>query len=655
MQGGRRYLGTAISVVYASALFSCTRIEKGGEWRCYGSDPASTKYAAGDQINKSNIGRLQIAWRWASIDQPLLRADSTLWTWKNEATPIMVDGVLYTSTSMSQVAAIDAATGRTIWTYDPESYKQGTPPGGGFVHRGVAYWGSGNDRRVFIGTGDARLIALNAGTGRQIPAFGQAGQIDLTQGLRRPVDRTFYGVTSPPIICRDTVVVGSSILDIDGSVNIPFPGEMPPGDVRGFDVRSGKLRWLFESIPQGRNIGVETWEKDSWVHTGDTNVWSLMSCDEKLGYVYLPFGTASNDYYGGSRRGHNLFAESLVAINATTGQRVWHYQAVHHGLWDYDLPAAPNLVDITVNGRRIKAVAQVSKQAFVYVFDRVTGEPVWPIEERPVPQSTVAGEKTSDTQPFPTKPGPFDRQGLTRDDLIDFTPELRERALQIVKDHTYGPLFTPPSENGTIALPGAWGGASWAGAAVDPAKGVLFVPSISGPAILKVSAGSHSAYVYTGILQFGPDGPQGLPLVKPPYGRVTAIDLNTGEHLWMRPVGDGPRNHPALQHLNLPPLGWPYRSFVVLSKSLLFVAQEGPVSGLRGISPRGNAIELETKVQDPALLALDPNDGHLIAKIPLPGNATGTPLTFTARGKQYIVIPIGGASQPAELLALSLP
>ena len=291
-----------------------------------------------------------------------------------------------------------------------------------------------------------------------------------------------------------------------------------------------------------------------WAHTGDANVWSLMSCDENLGYVYLPFGAATNDYYGGHRPGGNLFAESLVVIHAGTGNRVWHFQAVHHGLWDYDLPAAPNLLDITVNGRRIQAVAQVSKQGFVYIFDRNTGEPVWPIEERPVPQSSVAGEKTSRTQPFPTKPAPFDRQGLSPEDLIDFTPALREAALRIVKSYTYGPLFTPPSENGTIVLPGTLGGASWAGAAVDPARGVLYVPSISGPVILKVrkSEGIHAAYAYTGLLQFGPDGPEGLPLVKPPYGRVTAIDLNTGEHLWMRPIGNGPRNHPALQHLNLP-------------------------------------------------------------------------------------------------------
>ena len=267
----------------------------------------------------------------------------------------------------------------------------------------------------------------------------------------------------------------------------------------------------------------------------------------------------------------------------------------------------------------------------------------------------MPGEKTSHTQPYPKKPTPFDRQGLSLEDLIDFTPALREAALQIVRNYTYGPLFTPPSENGTIALPGALGGASWAGAAVDPGRGVLYVPSISGPAILQVRKGNGSqpAYRYTGLLQFGPDGPQGLPLVKPPYGRVTAIDLNTGEHLWMRPIGDGPTKHTALQHLNLPQLGWPYRSFVLLTKSLLFVAQEGRETGLRGISPRGNAIELETKILDPALLALDPSDGHLIAKIPLAANATGAPLTYMVGGKQYIVIPVGGASQPAELIGLS--
>jgi quinoprotein glucose dehydrogenase len=423
-----------------------------GEWPSYGADTANSKYAPLDQINKDNVKELHIAWRWSSVENAILTDNSYLWTMVNEATPLMIDGRLYTSTSLSQVAAIDAVTGQTLWVYDPQTYRRGSPPGLGFVHRGVAYWADGETPRLFIGTGDAYLIALDAKTGQPIPEFGEKGRIDLTQGLHRRVDRMLYGVTSPPIICRNVVVVGASITDY------PQRKDMPPGDVRGFDVRTGQQRWVFHAVPQGDEPGVETWEDDAWQYTGNTNVWTVMSCDEQLGYVYLPFSTPTNDYYGGQRPGNNLFAESLVALEAETGKSVWHFQMVHHGLWDYDLPAAPNLVDITVAGQRIKAVAQVTKQGFCYVFDRVTGTPVWPIEERLVPQSTVPGEKTSATQPFPTRPLPFEQQGITLDDVIDFTPALRREARRILDKYEYGPLFTPPTEQGTIVLPGVAGG-----------------------------------------------------------------------------------------------------------------------------------------------------------------------------------------------------
>jgi quinoprotein glucose dehydrogenase len=643
-------------MVYSSLMLSCTRATPSGEWRFYASDAASTKFSSLEQIDATNVGGLRVAWRWVSIDENLRANDAALWTWKNEATPLMAGRTLYVSTSLSQVAALDPVSGRTKWIYDPETYKAGSPPGGGFVHRGLALWEDTADRRIIIATGDAYLIALDAATGTPVRNFGDRGRVDLTGGLRRPVDRAFYGVTSPPAICRNTIVVGSSILDIDGSWTMPLPERMPPGDVRGYDVRTGALRWRFESVPQGNAPGSETWQQGSWKDVGDTNVWSLMSCDETLGYVYLPFGTATNDYYGGRRPGDNLFAESLVALNAESGRRVWHFQAVRHGLWDYDLPAAPNLVNITVDGRFIKAVAQVSKQGFVYVLDRVDGTPVWPIENRAVPTSHVHSEQASPVQPFPTRPPPFDRQGLTPQDLIDFTPELRDAALAIVSQYDHGALFTPPSERGTIAIPGALGGASWAGAAVDPRRGILYVTSVTDPAILTVRKSGHASddYPLTGVLRFGPDGPLDLPLVKPPYGRITAIDLNTGNHLWMRPIGDGPRNHRAVRHLQLPELGWPFRSFALLTSSLLFVAQEGPVIRVRGVSPRGNAIELETGVLDPALLALNPHDGKVVAKITLPGNATGAPMTYSVDGKQYIVVPVGGASQRAELVAVSL-
>lgn len=561
----------------------------------------------------------------------------------------MVDGVLYTSTSLSQVAAIDAVTGQTLWTFNPESYQSGSPPNNGFLHRGVAYWEGGGERRIFIGTGDAYLIALNADTGNPITNFGANGRIDLTTGLRRSFSNLQYGVSSPPIICRDAVVVGSSIWDY------PVSRNMAPGDVRAFDPRTGELLWIFESIPQGGDFGVETWGDNSWQRFGNTNVWAPMSSDEELGYVYLPFGTPTNDYYGGERAGDNLFAESLVCLNAETGERVWHYQIVHHGLWDYDLPAAPNLLEITVGGTRIKAVAQVTKHGSLFVFDRVTGEPVWPIEEKSVPLSNVPGEVASPTQPHPTKPAPFEQQGAEIDDLIDFTPALRQQATAILTRLRHGPIFTPPTFQGTVTVPGVSGGGSWAGAAVHPTTGRIFVPSIKGVWTLRVWENTRDPqnYAYKGAPSYGPVGPQGLPIMKPPYGRITAMDLNTGDHLWYTAVGEGPRNHSALSGLNLPRLGWARRVFVLLTDSLLFAVQEG-INSHRGSTPRGNASEISTFNSDPALLAFNLETGEQIAKIALPSNAAGSPMTYMADGIQHIAVPVGGASQIAELVALKL-
>jgi glucose dehydrogenase len=445
-----------------------------GEWRSYGGTPTNAKYSPLDQVNAANVRQLRIAWRWTSPDHGVMERNPRIETFVNEGTPVMIGGMLYVSTSLSQVAAIDALTGRTAWVYDPKIYEAGTPANLGFVHRGVAHWTDGREARIVVGTGNAYLIALDAKTGQPISTFGTSGRIDLTEGLGRPVNRRHYTVTSPPTIVGDIVIVGSSIQDW------PSRKDMPPGDVRGFDVRTGKHLWTFRTVPRDGDVGTETWENESWKHTGATNVWSIMSVDEGLGYVYLPVSTPANDYYGGHRHGDNLFAESLVCLDARTGARVWHFQMVHHGLWDYDLPAAPNLVDITVKGQRIKAVAQVTKHGFAFVFDRITGRPVWPIEEREVAPSRVPGENASPTQPFPTRPLPFERQGITVDDVIDFTPELRRQALTILDRYDHGPLFTPPSERGTVALPGVGGGANWAGAAFDPEHDRLYVPSLTG-------------------------------------------------------------------------------------------------------------------------------------------------------------------------------
>ena len=647
---GRQLIpGAASSAAAQSAEAAAT------EWLSYGGDKASSKYSPIDQIGGDNFSRLQVAWTWRSAEEEITKANPDLKTWVWESTPLMVNGVLYVSTSLSQVAAIDASTGKTRWVYDPETWKNGTPSNNGFVHRGVSYWADGDDQRILFGTGDGYLICLNAETGKPIPTFGRDGRIDLTQGLGRPVDRRLYGVSSPPIICRDVVVMGSKVHDV------PLAKEMPPGDVRGFDVRTGQQLWQFRSIPGEGEFGNETWDEGSWKTTGAANVWTLMSADDELGYVYLPFSTPSNDWYGGQRPGDGLFGESLVCLDARTGKRIWHFQIVHHGLWDYDLPAAPNLIDVRVNGTPVKAVAQVTKQGFVYVFDRVTGRPIWPIEERPVPQSTVPGERSSRTQPFPTKPAPFDRQGVSESDVVDFTPELRKQALAVLARYNYGPLYTPPSiEKPTIQMPGWAGGASWAGAACDPETGMMYLPSITSPlAITMVNRPSRSPAPYVGAPALM-ETLQGVPLWKPPYGRITAIDLNTGNHRWMVPMGDLAQSHPVLKQLSPPPVGRAARGHVLLTKTLLIIGQEGTTQRESGplresAAEPGTASVPNFEIHDPKLCAYDKATGNLAGEVALPRNATGAPMTYMLNGKQFIVVPTGGANLPAELIALRLP
>jgi quinoprotein glucose dehydrogenase len=621
--------------------------ESDREWRTYGHDAHGTKYSPLDQIDASNVRKLRIAWRWMSPDGALVDRDPSLHPNLFEGTPIMLDGVLYVSTSLHQVAAIDAATGRTLWVYDPGVHESGSPPGMGFTHRGVSAWAEGRELRIFLATGDGYLIGLDAFSGEPIASFGEEGRIDLTLGLRRPVDRKYYGVNSPPLVTGDVVVVGSIITDA-----WPYQ-EGFPGDVRGFDARTGKLLWTFHTVPRKGEVGYDTWLEGSAERAGQANVWTLMSADEELGTIYLPLSTPTNDDYGGHRPGDNLFGESIVCVEARTGRRVWHFQAVHHGLWDYDLPAAPVLADIVVGGKAIKALAQVSKQAFLYVLDRTTGEPVWPIEERPVPASMVPGERASPTQPFPTRPAPFDRQGLSEDDLIDFTPALRAEARGIVSFFDSGPLFTPPTLKGLIVLPGRVGGASWAGAAYDPQTHVLYVPSVTRPYIVRLVEPKTGDAQYVSQVLPNQIGPQGLPLTKPPYGRITAIDLDSGEHLWRVPHGSGPRDHAALKDLNLPPLGSSSRGFVFLTKTLLFSAQGPHLAYTR--APRMNSFELFATTREPMLRAFDKKTGELLFEIELPANAGGAPMTYETGGRQFIVVPIGGGGIPAELVALALP
>jgi quinoprotein glucose dehydrogenase len=626
-------------ILIADSAFAQRNATK-GEWRFYGGDNGSTKYSLLDQINRQNVSKLKVAWRWDSPDLKLQQQNRMLRSFGYEVTPVMVKGILYTTTSFCQVSAINSQTGETIWTYDPKSYATGRPTNLGFLHRGLAYWTDGREERLFFGTSDAFLIAIDAKTGQPVSSFGENGKVNLTKAIPYAMAAANYAVTSPPIICRDVVMVGASISDG------PTTKEMPRGDIQGFDVRTGKPLWIFHTVPQAGEFGVETWQNDSWKYTGNTNVWTIMSADDELGYVYLPIGTPTNDWYGGHRLGNNLFAESLVCIDAKTGKRVWHYQTVHHGVWDYDLPAAPVLCDIRVGGRRIKAVAQITKTGFCFVFDRATGKPVWPIEERPVPPSKIPGEVLSPTQPFPTKPAPFEMQGATEDNLINFTPELRAEAVKILNEYDHGPLFTPPTERGTINMPGWGGGANWWGASFDPDTSILYIPSTSSPIVVKLIKPdpnrSNFNYVRGGAsLGTGVNGPRGLPLFKPPYGKITAINLNTGEHVWQIPHGDGPReefNKIIGNGKDVGPLG-SGGGGPLLTKTLLFVGQGA--SG-RGGSGGGGANLLR---------AFDKATGKVVAEIEIPGRPHGTPMTYTAGGKQYIVV----ATAEGQLVALALP
>lgn len=607
------------------------------DWPSYGADGASSKYVPYDRINADNVARLESAWRWDSPDNATVADNHEAENFaatpgEFKVTPIAIDGVLYLTTSFGRVAAVDGETGEELWVFDTRSWERGRPTNLGYNHRGVAYWSDDGQQRILMPSNDGYLWSLDASTGEPDLAFGDDGRVDLTQGLGREVDRADYSVMSAPLVFEDRVIVGSSIFDV------PMYREAPPGHVRAYDIRSGEQEWMFHTIPRDADaFGAGTWEEASWRYTGNTNVWTLMSVDEELGLVYLPVGTPTNDWYGGHRKGDNLFAESLVAVDGRTGERVWHFQLVHHGLWDYDPPAAPNLVDITVDGESVKAVAQISKQAFTYVFNRETGEPIWPIEERPVPSSTVPGERSSPTQPFPTRPAPFDLQGISDATLIDFTPELREQALTNIAPFDYGPLYTPPSIRGTINLPGWTGGGGWQGAAVDPETGILYVPSGTAPIVAQLvepdPEQSDFRYVRGGVSSV--NGPDGLPLTKPPYGRITAINLNTGEHVWQVPHGEGIRQRLIDRGIEDPgPVGSPSRTGPLLTRKLLFIAQQdGRHSVLR---------------------AFDKATGEVIHEIDLPAPPSATPMSYMVNDRQYVALTLGGGTD-AFMVSYALP
>ena len=648
----RHWRGCVLGAVAVACAVSPLRAQDGtsGEWRVNGGDSGFTRYASLDQISADTVHDLAIVWSRPAVDATLhtrwpdLRYSNNL-----RSTPVMVGGVLYASNGIGLVEAFDPASGQTLWVQETPFLGEETPRGA--PNRGVGYWeDEGGAARRILSVRPPYLLAIDVETGRLIEDFGDAGTVDLRVYADTP-ELVDYSWSSPPLVVRDVVIVGSAMADH------PLTKEQRPGYVRAYDVRTGELRWTWNPIPRAGEPGVETWLDDSWAYSGMANVWTMMSADEELGLVYLPTGAPTNDMYGGHRPGNNLFANSLVCVRAETGEQVWHFQMVHHDLWDYDNNVAPILMDITVDGREIKAVVQLTKQAIAYVFDRVTGEPVWPIVERPVPGSQTPGEWISPTQPFPTKPAPFDVHGISVDTLTDLTPELRDEAMEIAAPYVLGEIFTPPSirgdgdgdRKGTLQLPGSVGGAEWGGAGFDPETGMLYVPSVTGTFAADLTPGNPDRMNvrYTRGTRAFPLGPQGLPLLKPPYGRITAIDMNTGEHVWMVPNGDGPRDHPAIAHLDLPPLGQPGRAMTLLTKSLLFVSEGDPIM-VR--TPPGAGPDAGKKFR-----AFDKASGEVIWEMTLPAGNTGSPITYMHDGTQYIVLPIGSLDRTGEWIALALP
>jgi quinoprotein glucose dehydrogenase len=618
------------------------------DWPVPSGDPGAMRYSPLADVDRGNVSRLQVAWSWKTGERNVLAAANQKPARPGlfQASPVVIGDTMYLSTPYAEVAALDARTGVELWKYDPEVWRAGQPSNGtGFVHRGVATWTDGTSRRVFINA-RWRLVALDAATGRPIPSFGTAGEVDLVRQLRRPVNRLQYTNTSPPVVYGNVVIVGNGVGD-----RIRYRND-PPGDVQAFDVRTGARVWSFKTIPDSGEYGWKTWENGSYKYMGHTNVWAPMSLDATRGLLFLPVSTPTNDWYGGDRKGNNLFAESVVALNAATGRRVWHYQIVHHGLWDYDLPAPPVLATISWKGKPRDVVAVPSKTAWIYVFDRVTGKPIWPITERPVPQSDVPGERTSPTQPMPALPAPFTRQQVTENDLIDFTPELKQRALALFHMYRSGPVFTPPSMQGTITMPGSIGGAGWGSSAYDPETHTLYVKGTDNPALYRIQKGvpndtigfDYTAdLVHSGLgVTVDPDSggadhapPEQLPLIKPPYGNMTAIDLDSGKQRWQVTLGDTPaiRQHPLLRGVSLPQLGVAGAVGGTVTKGgLLFATGGGDV-----------------------LYALDTRDGHVLWQHPLrAGRGYANPITYRAsNGTQYVVIASGGG-EDAELVAFSI-
>ena len=677
-----RWIAAASFVLVAGASLVGQTGARNGEWRSYGGDIGHTRYAPLDQIDTTNFNKLEIAWRFKP-DNLGPRPE-----YQFESTPLMAKGVLFsTAGSRRAVVALDAATGEMLWMHSENEGARGAAAPRQLSGRGLAYWSDGTDDRILYVTPGYRLIALDAKTGIPIPGFGEKGVVDLKLEDDQEMDLITgeIGLHSTPTVAKNVVIVGAA----HKTGGNPKSRRNEKGYVRGYDVRTGKRLWIFHTIPLPGEFGNDTWEKDSWAYTGNTGVWAQISVDEELGLAYLPVEMPTGDYYGGHRPGNGLFGESLVAVDLQTGKRKWHFQFVHHGIWDHDLPCAPILVNITVNGRAIKAVAQPSKQAWLYVLNRETGEPVWPIEERPVPKGDVPGEWYAPTQPFPTKPPAYERQGVSIDDLIDFTPELRAEALKVVERYKIGPIFTPPVVSkleGPLSTLTAGFATNWPGGAYDPETNIAYIYSQSGasPLSLVVPPADLSDMNFiqgnaiTGARRTGGSGSsagggrtgegaapaastaapaagggeggggltvQGLPLLKPPYARISAIDLNKGEILWHIAHGetaDNVKNHPLLKGLNIPRTGRPGLVGPLVTKTLL-IAGEGAV----GTTPSGQ--------RGAMLRAYSKSDGKDVGAVYMPAPQSGSPMTYMLNGRQYIVIAVSGGNYSGELLAFRLP
>jgi len=640
----------AISIVCITSV-SAQSGAKNGEWRAWAGDLASTRYAPLDQINADNFSSLEVAWTFKT-EHLGKNPDYNL-----QATPLMINGVLYfTSGAHQDAVAMHAGTAEMLWMHQVEEGARKSPRV--LSGRGVGYWTDGRgDERIFYVTIGYQLVGLNAKTGQPLSDFGKNGIVDLRENDDQVMDlmTADVGWNGAPVVAKNVVIIGASH-SASGRTKANVKGH-----IRGFDARTGKRLWIFHTIPQPGEVGNDTWLDDSWSYTGNTGVWTQMTVDEELGIVYLPVETPTGDYFGGHRHGNNLFAESLVALNLETGKRLWHYQFVHHGIWDFDIPCAPILADITVNGKKIKAIAQPTKQGFLFVFDRQTGAPVWPIEERPVEKGTVPTEWYSPTQPFPTKPPPYERQGFSADDVIDFTPEIKAEALKVQSQYKIGPLFTPPitrgyeGKVGTLYVPN---GANWPGSSLEPETGMLYLYSHTPLRVLSmINDPQRSDMNYTSVGGGDDSGGggltvQGLPLVKPPWGRITGIDLNKGDIVWQVAHGETPdnvKNHPALKGLDIPRTG-----------------RTGGAGGSSGgigtlvtktlvISGEGGVFTTPTGQRGAMMRAYNKATGHEVGAVYMPGAQTGGPMTYMLNGKQYLVVAVSGAVLPGQLMAFTLP